>query len=69
MTTYEVLSLVIGSAQCGLIYYGLHVMRRATEARGKDMDQRHEETMTALEQQMTALEQQTTALTALIARG
>ena len=48
MTLHEILSLLIGTAQCGLIYYGLHVMRRATEARGRDMDQRHEETMVAL---------------------
>ena len=52
MTAYEVLSLivpaVIGCVQCGLIYYGLRVMRLATKERGKDMDQRHEESMTAL---------------------
>ena len=52
MTAYEAMSLIVptivGCIQCALIYYGLHVMRRATEARGKDMDQRHEETMAAL---------------------
>ena len=48
MTIYESLSLVVGTMQCGLIYYGLHVMRAASKERAADMDQRHAEAMEAL---------------------
>ncbi|MCY3819774.1 MAG: hypothetical protein OXH52_10505 [Gammaproteobacteria bacterium] len=87
MTAYEVLSLlvpaIIGCTQCGLIYYGLHVMRVATEARGRDIDRRHAETMRALDTQharmmnaldtqharmMNALDTQRTAMQVLIER-
>ena len=59
MTTYELLSLIvpaiIGTIQCGLIYYGLYVMRAASKERADDMDQRHAEAMGAHEEAMGAM--------------
>ncbi len=64
-------ALFVGLVQAGLLYYGIHFMRRSADHR----DAQHQETMLALKQQGEALaqqgealKQQGEALRALIAR-
>ena len=53
--------LVIGLAQCGLIYYGLRLMSQGSSERTAQLTAQHEETMTALtaqhEETMTVLKE------------
>jgi hypothetical protein len=64
--------LIIGLAQCGLIYYVLRLMSQGSTERTTQLTARHEETMTAMktqhEETMTAHEASMTALTELIRR-
>ena len=47
--------LVIGLAQCGLIYYGLRLMSQGSTERTAQLTAQHEENMAAHEETMTAL--------------
>ena len=56
-------TLVVGLAQCALIWHGIRMMRRAADARDRGLenqraadDQRHAEAMAALADQRRALE-------------
>ena len=56
-------TLIVGLAQCALIWYGIRMMRRAADARDRGLenqraadDQRHAEAMAALADQRRALE-------------
>lgn len=53
--------LIIGLAQCGLIYYGLRLMSQGSSERTAQLTAQHEETMTALkaqhEETMTVLKE------------
>ena len=42
--------LVIGLAQCGLIFYGLRLMSQGSAERTAQLTARHEEAMTALKE-------------------
>ena len=57
--------LVIGLAQCGLIYYGLRLMSQGSTERTAQLTAQHEETMTAMK---TQHEESMAALTELIRR-
>ena len=57
--------LVIGLAQCGLIYYGLRLMSQGSSERTGQLTAQHEETMTALKAQH---EETMTVLKELISR-
>ena len=43
-----VLSLLTLAVSSGLVFYGFRLMRRGTEQRAREADQRHTEAMTAL---------------------
>jgi len=45
---YAVISLIVGVAQCVLIWIGIRAMQLAGDRRAKEQDQRHDEAMTAL---------------------
>ena len=53
--------LIIGLAQCGLIYYGLRLMSQGSTERTAQLTTRHGETMTLMksqhEESMTALKE------------
>ena len=57
--------LIIGLAQCGLIYYGLRLMSQGSAERTAQLTAQHDETMTAMK---TQREESMTALTELIRR-
>ena len=57
--------LVIGLAQCGLIFYGLRLMSQGSAERTAQLTAQHDETMTAMK---TQREESMTALTELIRR-
>ncbi len=73
---HAMISLVVGSVQCALIWYGLRLMQRGTERREEQNKRLHEETMAALDtrhrESMGALEtrhrESMRALEALIER-
>ena len=44
-----IVAAVVGLGQCGLIWYGIRQMGKATDQRDKREDQRHAEAMRALE--------------------
>ena len=69
MTEFEYASLAIGVAQIGIVWYGIHAMTRATERQAADArdearlatraaDQRHAETMQALDVERQAFREQ-----------
>ena len=77
MTEFEIATLaatvLIGLGQIGIVWYGIHAMTRATERRAADArdearrasqaaDQRHAETMQALDVQRQAFREQGDAL-------
>ena len=45
---YAAVSLIVGIAQCALIWWGIRQMRRASDERRKWGNDRHEEAMLAL---------------------
>ena len=47
---YAVVSLIVGLAQCLLIWWGIRKMAENSEARDRDRERRHKEAMTALEE-------------------
>ena len=49
--------LVIGLAQCGLIYYGLRLMSQGSTERTVQLTAQHEENMAQHEEAMTALKE------------
>ena len=55
---YAVVSLLVGGAQCGLLWYGIRMMRRAADARDRTLDA-----------QLRTLDAHTLALQTLVARG
>ena len=80
MTEYEAATLItryialaIGVGQLAVVWYGIRTMHIAGERRAREQDQRHDETMTALQarhdETMTAHDETMTALQALIARN
>ena len=69
VTAFEYASLVIEVAQIGIVWYGIHAMTRATERQAADArdearlatraaDQRHAETMQALDVERQAFREQ-----------
>ena len=64
--------LIIGLAQCGLIYYGLRLMSQGSTERTAQLTAQHGETMTLMkvqhEENMASHEETMTALKELIRR-
>ena len=59
-----VVSLLVGSVQCLLIWIGLRRMKEATELRERESERRHRETMAALNAQTRTLDAQSKSLEA-----
>lgn len=57
-----VVSLLVGSVQCLLIWIGLRRMKEATELRERESERRHRETMAALDAQTRVLDAQSKSL-------
>ena len=58
----------VGLLQAGIVWYGIRAMQRMGATRAREQDQRHEETMTALNELIRAGQAQTAALETVIER-
>ena len=61
-------TLAIGIGQIAVVWYGIRAMQRMGATRAREQDQRHEETMTALNELIRAGQAQTAALETVIER-
>ncbi len=61
-------TLAIGIGQIAVVWYGIRAMQRMGATRAREQDQRHEETMTALNELIRAGQVQTAALETVIER-